>query len=138
LEEMSRVDFLPDMTGLRSLDGGAVNGSSTETLVGDQSTLKNPQTIAMEEPPSIRHLQDPSEQPENFNLADWRWECAAAVLSLVCVAIVVILLSMYHNKTLDSWQFVYDISLNTLVALLSTISRTALLVPVASCISQLK
>jgi hypothetical protein len=63
---------------------------------------------------------------------------AAPAFSLACFVAVVLVLAIYHDKSLSRWNFVFDLSLNPLIAFLSTLSRTALLVPVASCTSQLK
>jgi hypothetical protein len=48
-------------------------------------------------------------------LKDWLWEFAAAALNSASFAVVVIMLAIYGNKPLSSWNFVYDISLNTVV-----------------------
>lgn len=74
----------------------------------------------------------------NFHLRDWKWEFAAAAFSFGCSASIVGVLFAFWDKSLLSWQFMFNITLNTLLAILSTLSRTALLVPIASCISQLK
>ncbi|GAB7360670.1 hypothetical protein MBLNU230_g0549t1 [Neophaeotheca triangularis] len=76
--------------------------------------------------------------PARFSLRDWQWEFVAAVFSLACVVAVIVLLIRFQDKALSSWEAPYDMKMNTLVALLSTLSRTALIIPVASCISQLK
>jgi hypothetical protein len=73
-----------------------------------------------------------------FTLGDWIWEFAAAVVSLGCLAAAIVVLAIYDDKSLTSWSFIFHANLNTVIAILSTLSRTALLVPVASCISQLK
>lgn len=85
--------------------------------------------------------QDQNQQSKHLarpHFRDWYWEIIAAVFSFACVVAIVVLLKTYQGKSLASWHFYHDITLNTLVALLSTLSRTALIVPVASCISQLK
>ncbi|XP_014551439.1 hypothetical protein COCVIDRAFT_42252 [Bipolaris victoriae FI3] len=73
-----------------------------------------------------------------LNLRDWYWDFIAAIFSIACVIAVIVIVRKYQGKSLSSWHFYHNITLNTLVALLSTLSRTALIVPVASCISQLK
>lgn len=73
-----------------------------------------------------------------FDFRDWQWEFGASIFSLGCFAAVVGVLAANEYKSLAGWTFVFGISLNTLIAILSTLSRTALMVPVASCISQLK
>jgi hypothetical protein len=78
-----------------------------------------------------------TEKPR-FDFRDWQWEFGASLFSLGCFAAVVGVLAVNEHKSLTGWTFVFGISLNTLIAILSTLSRTALMVPVASCISQLK
>ena len=73
-----------------------------------------------------------------FSLRDWQWEFGASIFSFGCFAAVVGILARNDNRSLASWNFVFGVTLNTLIAVLSTLSRTALMVPVASCISQLK
>jgi len=58
----------------------------------------------------------PATQPGTFNLADWGWEVAAAATSLASFVVIVVVLRVYQDKPLSNWQFVVDISLNTLVA----------------------
>jgi hypothetical protein len=94
--------------------------------------------VSSQNPPSSQTPFKTSNSHETLHLKDWQWEFAASAFSLACFVAVVLVLAIYHNKSLSRWNFVFDISLNTLIALLSTLSRTALLVPVASCISQLK
>lgn len=79
----------------------------------------------------------PAEQLR-FRFRDWQWEFGACAFSVGCLATIVGVLAAYQNKSLSHWTFVLGISINTLIAILSTFSRTALMVPVASCISQLK
>jgi hypothetical protein len=83
-------------------------------------------------------ISNPLDKPNGFDTKDWRWEISAMVFSLGCFAGVVGVLIASESKPLSSWNFTFGITLNTLIATLSTFSRTALLVPVASCLSQLK
>lgn len=83
-------------------------------------------------------ITNPLSARPSFRFRDWQWEFGASMFSLGCFAAVVGVLATNEDKSLASWSFVFGISLNTLIAILSTLSRTALMVPVASCISQLK
>jgi hypothetical protein len=66
----------------------------------------------------------------------WLSESLALVISLGCqIALVVILASM-NNRPLSDWGGL--ISLNAMVATLATISKSMILVPVSSCVGQLK
>lgn len=113
---------------------------SAETLLHDRPTWRpeSMDDIPIKEQVAMKYLEDTPKRVKMFHLRDWVWEIAAAVFSLTCVVAIIVVLRTHQEKSLASWHFVYDITLNTLVALLSTLSRTALIVPVASCISQLK
>lgn len=80
--------------------------------------------------------------PNRFNilsvLQEWTWEFASAGLSLTCLLAVVIFLLVFQDKPLSRWNVRLDITPNTLVSFLSTLSRASLLLPIASSISQLK
>ncbi|XXG96749.1 60S ribosomal protein L43 [Hypoxylon texense] len=73
-----------------------------------------------------------------FGLREWLWEFGAAVLSVSCTIVVLVVLYAFQGRALSSWQFVFQVSLNSFVSILSGLSRASLLVSVASCISQLK
>lgn len=88
--------------------------------------------------PTIELVSNSSGEPNKFSLSEWRWEFSAAALSLACFAAIVGVLVAYGDKALSSWDAAFGITLNTMIATLSTLSKTALLVPVASCLSQLK
>jgi hypothetical protein len=96
------------------------------------------ESTAMKDQTTVQQHYKPPERSESFHLQDWQWEFTAAVFSLLCVVAIIIVLKVYQERSLSSWHFVHNITLNTVVALLSTLSRTALIVPVASCLSQLK
>jgi hypothetical protein len=63
--------------------------------------------------------------------------CSSCFQPICFVAVVGVLIS-FDGKSLSTWDFVFNININTIIAVLSALSRTALLMPVASCISQLK
>lgn len=66
----------------------------------------------------------------------WTWEIASILLSILCMAAIIAVLLVYNSKrapTLPS-----GITLNALISLQATISKAAMLVSVASGISQLK
>jgi hypothetical protein len=80
----------------------------------------------MKEQTSVEQHYNPPKRSESFHLGDWQREFVAAVFSLMCVVVIIIILKVYQERSLSSWHFVHNITLNTVVALLSTISRTAL------------
>lgn len=107
----------------------ALGNDATSSLKSGSSVQKLNTTEIITDPLSTRLC---------FSARDWQWEFGASLFSLGCFAAVVGILAAYDTKSLASWNFVLNISLNTLIAILSTFSRTALMIPVASGISQLK
>jgi hypothetical protein len=91
-------------------------------------------------PPSV-----PGEQPYSTRIGKtsmastkwwWWWEIGSALLSVACVGAVTAVLRYIENKTIEEWGF--SIAPNSLIAILTTISKAAMMVVIASCISQLK
>jgi hypothetical protein len=120
---------------------GALIGDPSSTYFGhyEPGTKRfSYASVSIQEQSDQRLPPDPLKNHAKLDLKDWLWEFTAAALNIAAFTAVVIVLAVYRNKPLASWNFVFNISLNTLIAVLSTLSRTALLVPVASCISQLK
>jgi len=66
----------------------------------------------------------------------WWWEIGACLLSIISTTLLFVLLTRVADSTLESWP--YQIQINSVIATLTAVSRTALLVPIAACISQLK
>ncbi|KAI1276772.1 hypothetical protein F5Y07DRAFT_129259 [Xylaria sp. FL0933] len=66
----------------------------------------------------------------------WWWEIGAAFLSITSLVLLFILLSKSDGQQLQSWPL--PIQPNSLIAVLTTIAKTSMMVPVASCLSQLK
>jgi hypothetical protein len=71
-------------------------------------------------------------------ITDW-WLCEIILwlISSICLLLIVIILGVHDNQALPV-QPGRSISLNTSVAILSTLSRYALSVPIESCLGQLK
>ncbi|KAI0146516.1 hypothetical protein BJ166DRAFT_537998 [Pestalotiopsis sp. NC0098] len=66
----------------------------------------------------------------------WLWEIGAIVLSIGCITSIVGVLVHIDNMTVEQWRF--TIAPNSLIAIMTTVSKTAMMVPIASCISQAK
>ena len=66
----------------------------------------------------------------------WWWEVYAMSLSVASTIAVIAVLISVQGKPLAEWKM--PIQPNSLVAIFSTIAKSALLVPIAECISQLK
>jgi len=66
----------------------------------------------------------------------WAWEIAAVILSLVMSGITVLTLILIDNKKLPDLPI--GITPNTLISILTTISKSSLLFTVGQCLGQLK
>lgn len=66
----------------------------------------------------------------------WTWEVVALLLAVGAVASIIALLARYHGKPLPSWP--YEITLNALIAVLTTIANAAMAFPLSSGLGQLK
>ncbi|KAI0191885.1 hypothetical protein F4808DRAFT_476002 [Astrocystis sublimbata] len=66
----------------------------------------------------------------------WWWEILAMLLSLASMGLLAYVLSKINGIPLEAWSL--PIVPQSVIAILTTAGKTALLVPVASCISQLK
>jgi len=69
--------------------------------------------------------------------SDW-WipEVLAWIVAVLCLVAICIILKAYDDQPLPSWH--YGITLNAIVALLSTVSKMLLVIPVAEGLSQIK
>ncbi|KAK0729515.1 hypothetical protein B0H67DRAFT_1701 [Lasiosphaeris hirsuta] len=66
----------------------------------------------------------------------WWWEIAASALSILCMILLLVLLIKINGISLEAWS--QPISPSSLIAVLTTVAKTSMMVPVAACISQLK
>ncbi|KAI1158857.1 hypothetical protein F5B18DRAFT_639260 [Nemania serpens] len=66
----------------------------------------------------------------------WLWEILAILLSGVSFVSSLIILKIYNNKPVP--EFSYGITLNAIISVLTTLSKSSLLVVVSGAISQLK
>jgi hypothetical protein len=69
-------------------------------------------------------------------IREWQWESTTWLIGTCALASVVAVLVIYQDRSLDDWTV--DINLATVVATLSQITQSALMVAVSSCIGQLK
>ncbi|GLA35487.1 hypothetical protein AnigIFM63309_011327 [Aspergillus niger] len=69
-------------------------------------------------------------------LLSWGWEIGASVLSVACVAILIVLLNHLDGMSYADWT--YRVSPNAVVAVVATANRATLLFPVGVSLSQLK
>ena len=66
----------------------------------------------------------------------WLWELLCWTLASGCLCTIAGILAVWDQRPLDEWH--HSLTLNSILAILSAISKSALLVPVSSGISQLK
>lgn len=66
----------------------------------------------------------------------WWWEIGGALLSIICVGLVLVVLFEANDIALAAWPL--WIQPNSLIAVFTTVGKSAMMVPIASCISQLK
>jgi hypothetical protein len=66
----------------------------------------------------------------------WIYEICALVISVTCMVATVIFLKRIDGRPLNDWKL--PLSPNTLIAILSTLSKSAILLVITACISQLK
>lgn len=111
----------------------------------------SPSTAAHPETASIVTEVDPAQQDPKrsfksfkaksrrckFDLGDsWTWEIGSAALSVVGNALLVGFLVNIHDKPYADWQ--YTVAPNTVVSIISAVTKAALLTAVSSCLGQLK
>ncbi|KAI1737365.1 hypothetical protein F4680DRAFT_429312 [Xylaria scruposa] len=81
-------------------------------------------------------LISPPKPIANWKPLRWWWEIIAITICIASIAGLVAFLRIIDNTPLRQWNL--HIQPNSAVASLTTINKVALLVPAASCISQLK
>lgn len=97
-------------------------------------------------PPGASQQQQQRQQSDEPPVGAWAYmrrdgwfvEVAALVFSVLCLGGIVGVLAVISNRPVREWAVVTGITPNAVVSLLSTLCKTALLMPVASCIGQLK
>ena len=66
----------------------------------------------------------------------WWWEILATILSIACMGALTVILAKIDNIPLPHWWL--PIQPNSLIAVLTTVAKSSMMLSVASCISQLK
>ncbi|KAF5502592.1 hypothetical protein CGCA056_v013906 [Colletotrichum aenigma] len=75
-------------------------------------------------------------RPRFYILRGWWQEIAWSIISLICVIVLITLLNSYDGRPLPIWPS--GLTLNTVIAFVSTICRTAFILPVMESLSQYK
>ncbi|KAI1266820.1 hypothetical protein F5Y18DRAFT_380515 [Xylariaceae sp. FL1019] len=87
-------------------------------------------------PPYPASALEDKEMHPRFSIFDWWWEFTALLACIGGTVAMVVILAIENDKSLSHWHFV--VSPNSLISIFSTITKSALMVTVASCLSQLK
>ncbi|KAJ5579600.1 uncharacterized protein N7459_005585 [Penicillium hispanicum] len=66
----------------------------------------------------------------------WAWETAGAVVGIICMAVLIGFLKYLDGSFYDDWK--YRASPNAVASVIVTVAKAALMVPVSSCLGQLK
>ena len=66
----------------------------------------------------------------------WLSEIIALSLAAICILLIVIILAIFKSRPLSHWHA--RITINTLINFVSQLAQTALVIPLASSVSQLK
>ncbi|KAH9896178.1 hypothetical protein F4778DRAFT_745371 [Xylariomycetidae sp. FL2044] len=114
--------------------------SPSYTIVSVEQTPGGAQDDGPEKPAASR---SPQSQPTAWTAwlqQGWLAEIASLLLGIVLIIALAAVLRAYDGKVAPRFGAVFNssLTLNTIVAILSTGSKAALLYPVAECISQLK
>jgi hypothetical protein len=83
-------------------------------------------------------IQNPKPSSQISSLCSdwWLWEILGMSLSIICECVVIWLLIYMDKSPLSKWNG--PISFNAMISIFAVIAKSAVLVPVAECISQLK
>lgn len=69
-------------------------------------------------------------------VTSWTWELLSCLLAIGALIGILVVLKQFNGKSLQDWP--YHFTINTLVSILVTIIKVAIVVPLAEGISQLK
>ena len=105
---------------------------------GSRSTSKPLTTNSLRSLPKTA-VADYDRVPQRSTLSDLRWwlpELFASSLAFASLISIIVVLGAYRGRDIQDVQLPRYLTLNGLIAILATISRAALMVPVGSVMSQ--
>ncbi|KAI6087467.1 hypothetical protein F4821DRAFT_277688 [Hypoxylon rubiginosum] len=70
------------------------------------------------------------------SFSQWWWELGAIFVGVTSIATIVIFLSQVGETALATWD--YPIQPNTVISILTTIGKSSMMIPIASCLGQSK
>ncbi|KAI0009541.1 hypothetical protein F4779DRAFT_582058 [Xylariaceae sp. FL0662B] len=132
----------PDITSLSGVEGSAEPVVASPSHAGEVTRegdpgLETERLIATEMQGALKKT-DPDSKISASNVMSlwWWWEIAGSILSITSVGLVILVLTRTDNQPITSWP--HSIRPNSLISVLTTIAKTSMMVPIASCLSQLK
>ena len=124
---------LDEAASISGFAGAGASGTDATSV----SHLLRPDNAPVETKMHARTSQISSLSKRASWVSSWIYELCAMVISIVFMAAIVIVLSIkIDGKLLSSWTL--PLAPNTVIAIFSTLSRSAILLVIAACISQLK
>ena len=69
-------------------------------------------------------------------LLEWSEEILSVAIAVICTVLSIAVLAYMNERSLDEWKL--SLQPNTLIALLATVTRAALIYPLAECLGYLK
>lgn len=102
---------------------------------------KRDHTCVEEELPGSRTYEKLNQQTkwtrmQRFSHDIWLWEMLSVIVSIACVSAILIILLHYDGKQVPNWK--WGLIINGIVSFLSPVAKSAMILPIAEAISQLK
>ena len=117
------------------LSASSFAASSHQTpLDYDVSTQLLGMNAILEEKSTSKIPEKPSKL--RSRLSPWLWETCAILFSFACMVAIAAILISTNNKPLSHWRL--PISPNALMSTFNTLAKSAMLLVLAECISQMK
>jgi hypothetical protein len=139
-ETTSQDDAAPSEANPNELTQPTGNSERNTIALPDVITPTNSQSSATvgKLPASPITPTGPTRQPRGRWISSWWWwwEIGAALLSMTSMLLIIVVLVKVQDKPLANWNFAIQPA--SLIAVLTTIGKTAMLLAVAESISQLK
>lgn len=108
--------------------------TSTYEIAPEHESAKKP----FFEEHQLSHSQNPNPRPSLWSnlLIWWLPELLASILSLCCLASLIVVLRMFEGKPATNLYITQGLTLNGLIAAIATLNRAFLTTPVASAVMQ--
>ncbi|KAI0018414.1 hypothetical protein F4780DRAFT_522817 [Xylariomycetidae sp. FL0641] len=124
-------------TGVASAaQGYKPNGLITPTVSSHPSTMEGSNGAEGRKTETMVSNKTVYQRPSLWTSSWWWWDLGASIVSLVAVGLIIVVLQRVDDHDIEAWP--YSIRPNSMVAVLTTITKTSMMVPIASCLSQLK